>query len=84
MTSFADFALVTAILRVGMLERQNIMQPCVYSPFSFGSSRCKNVFPGVSGQFRIGPMKFQFQFPNETKARQRNSSLNKTSIMNYK
>lgn len=71
MTSFADFALATATLPAERLERQNVAQPCVYTPFSFGSSRCKNVFPGVSGQFQIGPTKCQFQFPNESKARQR-------------
>lgn len=74
-TSFAYFALATALLTVGMLERQDITQLLAHTSFSFGSSRRKKIFPGISGQFQIGPTKFQL--PNESKTRQRNSSLKK-------
>lgn len=83
-TSFADFALATTIFTVGRLEGQNLAQLCLYTLFSFVSSWCKNVFPRVSGQLQTGPAKFQFQFLNESKTRQRNSSLNKTSVLYYK
>lgn len=84
-TSFADFALAIAIAipRAGRLERQNIYQLSVHTAFAYGSCRLKNVFPGVSRQFQISPMKFQFQLPNESKSRQKNS-MNKMSIMSYK
>lgn len=63
------------------VRETNTCQLCVHIS---KSSRLKNVFPDVIGQFQISPMEFQFQLPNESKSRQKNTSINKMCLMSYK
>lgn len=69
MAAFAAVALAITILTDGRLEEQNITQSFVYPSFSFACSSYKNAFSSVSGQFQIGLMKLQFQFPNKSKTK---------------
>lgn len=69
MAAFAAVALAFTILTDGRLEEQNITQSFVYPSFSFAYSSYKNAFSSLSGQFQIGPMKLQFQFPNKRQNR---------------